>query len=48
MWLSVPNSRTLDPRFATIYRDQRGGALRGGFPSRTGQHHYHTLGALAD
>lgn len=48
MWLAVPNSRTLSPGFATIYRDQRGGAVRGGFPSRTGQHHFHTIGTLAD
>lgn len=48
MWLAVPNSRTLSPGFATIYRDQRGGTVRGGFPSRTGQHHFHTIGALAD
>ena len=48
MWLSVPNSRTLSPQFSTIYRDQRGGAVRGGFPSRTGKHHYHTIGAIAD
>lgn len=43
MWLSVPNSRALSPAMAAIYRDQRAGAVRGGFPSRTGQHHYRTL-----
>jgi hypothetical protein len=48
MWLSAPNTRALDPSFGTIYRDQRPGAVRGGFPSRTGQHHFHTIGALAD
>ena len=37
MWLSVPNSRPLSPFFGTIYRDQRPGAVRGGFPSRTGR-----------
>lgn len=42
MWLSMPNSRPLSPGFATIYRDQRPGAVRGGFPSRTGQHVFHT------
>jgi hypothetical protein len=48
MWLAVPNSRTLSPAFATIYQDQRAGAVRGGFPSRTGSHHFHTAGTLAD
>jgi hypothetical protein len=48
MWLSVPNSRALSPRMSTIYRDTSPGAVRGGFPSRSGSHHYHTLGALAD
>ena len=35
MWLSVPNSRPLSPLMSPIYRDQRGGAVRGGFPART-------------
>jgi hypothetical protein len=48
MWLAVPNSRSLAPGMATIYQDQRPGAVRGGFPSRTGQHHFHTIGTLAD
>lgn len=47
MWLSVPNSRELSPAMGAIYRDQRAGAVRGGFPSRTGQHHYRTLDAIA-
>jgi hypothetical protein len=46
MWMSVPNSRALSPQMATIYRDQRPGAVRGGFPSRTGKIIYETVGAL--
>ena len=42
MWLSVPNSRDLSPAFTTIYRDTTGGAVRGGYPSRTGRHVYET------
>ena len=42
MWLSVPNSRELGPAMATIYRDQGSGAVRGGFPSRSGGHVYET------
>lgn len=45
MWLSVPNSRTLSPAMSAIYRDQRGGAVRGGFPSRTGTHSFATVQA---
>ncbi len=45
MWLSVPNSRALNPAMAPIYRDQRGGAVRGGFPSRTGVHSFATVAA---
>ncbi len=30
LWLSVPNSRPLDPAFAPTFGDTRGGALRGG------------------
>ena len=48
MWLAVPNSRALSPLMSTIYQDTSPGAVRGGFPSRSGAHHYHTLGALAD
>ncbi len=47
MWLSAPNSRDLSPLMSAIYRDQRGGVVRGGFPSRTGQHHYRTLATVA-
>jgi hypothetical protein len=42
MWLAVPNSRPLSPLMATIYQDQRAGAVRGGFPSRTGKHVFNT------
>lgn len=48
MWLSVPNSRPLSPALGTIYRDRRPGAVRGGFPSRTGKHQYYTTGGLQD
>jgi hypothetical protein len=48
MWLAVPNSRALSPLMSTIYQDTSPGAVRGGFPSRSGAHHYQTLGALAD
>jgi Taurine catabolism dioxygenase TauD, TfdA family len=48
MWLSVPNSRALSPQMATIFRDTSPGAVRGGFPSRTGAHRYDTAGVLAD
>lgn len=46
MWMSVPNSRALSPALSTIYRDQRAGAVRGGFPSRTGKIIYETVGAI--
>jgi len=42
MWLSVPNSRDLSPQLGTIYQDQKGGTVRGGFPSRTGNYAYET------
>ncbi|WP_176500207.1 TauD/TfdA family dioxygenase [Sphingomonas sp. HMP9] len=45
MWLSVPNSRDLSPAMSPIYQDQRGGAVRGGFPSRTGEHSFATVAA---
>ena len=35
MWLSVPNSRPLSPFMLPIYRELQGGAVRGGFPSRS-------------
>ncbi len=34
LWLSVPNTRTLNEGMKPIYRDLTGGAVRGGFPSR--------------
>jgi len=46
MWMSVPNSRALSPAMSTIFRDQRSGAVRGGFPSRTGRLVYETVGSL--
>lgn len=45
MWLSMPNTRTLSPAMSAIYRDQRGGVVRGGFPSRTGTHTFETVKA---
>ena len=42
MWLAVPNSRKLSPLMSGIYQDQSPGAVRGGFPSRTGSHVYET------
>lgn len=48
MWLSVPNSRALSPALSKIYVDQRPGAVRGGFPSRTGTHRYTTAGPMLD
>lgn len=48
MWLSVPNSRRLGASMSTIYRDQSPGAVRGGFPSRTGKYIFESTGSLAD
>lgn len=45
MWLSMPNTRELSPLMGAIYRDQRGGAVRGGFPSQTGTHSFETVKA---
>jgi hypothetical protein len=42
VWLSVPNSRPLHPAMHTLFRDQRPGAVRGGFPSRDGRRVYET------
>jgi hypothetical protein len=42
LWLSVQNSRPLARGLAAIYGDGRPGALRGGFPSRTGRFVYET------
>ena len=46
MWLSVPNSRPLSPWMAAMFKQTSGGAIRGGFPSRTGAHGYETIAAL--
>lgn len=48
MWLSVSNSRELSPAMGTIYRDQASGAVRGGFPSRSGRHAYETAAPVGD
>ena len=45
MWLSPPNSRELSPSMGAIYRDRSRGAVRGGFPSRTGRHSFETVKA---
>lgn len=45
MWLSVPNSRELSPLMSAIYQDQSAGAVRGGFPSRTGTYSFETVQA---
>ena len=42
MWLAVPNSRPLDDGMKPIFQDWRPGAVRGGFPSRTGRIVYET------
>lgn len=42
MWLSVPNSRPLDPRYTAIYNNPNAGAVRGGFPSRAQRPVYET------
>ena len=48
MWLSVPNSRPLAEGMGTIYRDRSRGAVRGGFPTRTGKYIYESVGSLTD
>jgi hypothetical protein len=45
MWLSMPNTRDLSPLMSAIYRDQRGGTVRGGFPLRTGGYSFETVKA---
>jgi hypothetical protein len=37
MWMSVPNSRELNPQLGYIYRNLSGGTVRGGFPSKSGR-----------
>ena len=34
MWIAAPNSRPLSPLLGRIYKDQKAGAVRGGFPSK--------------
>jgi hypothetical protein len=46
MWLSVANSRELSDAMHVIYRDRRPGAVRGGFPSRSGRIVYNTMQAV--
>jgi len=47
LWLAVPNSRALSPALSPIYGDGAPGAVRGGFPSRSGRHVYETVGESA-
>ncbi len=42
LWLAVPNSRPLSPLMASVYRDVRPGALRGGYPSASGRIVFHS------
>lgn len=42
MWLSMPNTRPLDPAWTAIYTDPNLGAVRGGFPSRADKPVYET------
>ena len=39
IWLSVPNSRALDPRFAANYGSTAPGAIRGGMNAENQQGH---------
>ncbi len=48
MWMSVPNSRPLAEGMGTIYQDRSRGAVRGGFPTRTGHYIFESTGALSD
>ena len=42
MWLSMPNTRPLDPAWTAIYTDPTAGAVRGGFPSAATEPVYET------
>jgi hypothetical protein len=42
IWLSVPDSRPLDPAMRPLFRDQSPGTVRGGYPARTAQRFYET------
>lgn len=41
LWLAPTNSRQLHPDF-DFYADKKAGAVRGGFPSSTGEYLYET------
>jgi alpha-ketoglutarate-dependent taurine dioxygenase len=42
LWLATPNSRALSSSMSAIYRDQSPGAVRGGFPSKSGKRVFET------
>lgn len=48
LWLAPPNSRRLSPLMSGIYKDQRPGAVRGGFESRAPELSFQTKGTLRD
>lgn len=41
-WLSLPNNRELPASFGSFFADTGAGALRGGYPSRSGRHTFVT------
>lgn len=45
MWLSMPNTRPLNKALSAIFENPAPGAVRGGFPSRTGTHSFETVPA---
>jgi Taurine catabolism dioxygenase TauD, TfdA family len=42
VWMSLPNGRELPAEFASFFRDVRAGAIRGGYPSRSGDRTFST------
>jgi hypothetical protein len=42
LWLSMPNSRDLNPAMGWVYRNLQGGSVRGGFPAHGGKVLYET------
>jgi hypothetical protein len=42
IWMSLPNGRELPQSFASFFRDVRAGAVRGGYPSRSGERTFST------
>jgi hypothetical protein len=42
VWMSLPNGRELPSAFASFFRDVRPGAVRGGYPSRSGDRTFST------